>query len=263
MKRIITVVALLSLLSSAYAGEGLEKKSTRADLAKQELKYTDWRSGQWNRNVPEHLLSINIGGMSVITAGYKNVTPFALGLTAGYQYKMRHWEINPSFTASWGGYTGVYYYRGAAVKHTAEGARHDIITDRYKSHTYVPLMLSINLHYDFKHTSIYLGADAGANLMIGEKDLEKDGAIYLQKNTDELRITRFVPSARVKLGFMQELNPLIKLRFQAGVQYELGYKDDYNGMYYNGGFIPEDSKTDFKNDASIDPFAEIGIVFSL
>ncbi len=263
MKRIITFVALLSIFSSAYAGTGFGKETAKADLAKQEIKYTDWRSGQWRRNVPEHLLSVNIGGMPVISAGYKNTTPFAFGLTAGYQYKMRHWKVNPNFTASWGGYTGVWYYRGAAVKRVAEGARHEIITDRYKSHTYIPLMLNANLHYDFKHTSIYIGIDVGANLMIGEKDFEKDDAIFIQKNIDELRITRFVPAANVKLGMTQELSPMIKLRFQAGVQYEMGYDDDYNGMYYNGGFNPEVSKTSFKNDDSINPFAEIGIVFSL
>ena len=124
-------------------------------------------------------------------------------------------------------------------------------------------MLTANLHYDFKRTSIYLGVDAGANLMIGEKDFEKDGAIFLQKNTDELRITRFVPSAKVKFGMTQELSPVIKLRFQAGVQYEMGYDDDYNGVYFNGGFDPDLKKTSFGNDDSIDPFAEIGIVFSL
>ena len=263
MKRIITVVALLSIFTSAYAGTGFGKDAKKADSATPEIKYTDWRSGQWRRNVPEHLLSVNIGGMPVITAGYKNTTPFALGLTVGYQYKMRHWSFSPNFTASWGGYTGAWYYRGAAVKHVAEGARHEIITDRYKSHTYVPLMLTANLHYDFKRTSIYLGVDAGANLMIGEKDFEKDGAIFLQKNTDELRITRFVPSAKVKLGMTQELSPVIKLRFQAGVQYEMGYDDDYNGVYFNGGFAPDFKKTSFGNDDSIDPFAEIGIVFSL
>ncbi len=263
MKRIVTLVALLSIVGCAFAGGKTENNFTASPDAKGDIVKTDWRNGRWQRNVPEHLLNINLNGAYVISSGYKNLTPFGVGLTAGYLYKARHWSFAPHFAVSYGGYLGAVYYRGATVKRDAQGARHEVVTDRYKSHTNIPFMLNVNLHYDFNKTSIYLGLDAGVNMMIGEKDFESADTVFIQKNTDELRITRFVPTAKAKLGFTQEFTPSIKMRVQAGVQYELGYKDDFNGVYYNGGYFPEVGKTDLKHEASLDPFVEVGLVISL
>ncbi len=270
MRRIITVIALLSMITSAQAENKTAKEfsktanqNSETPIYRTDVAKTDWRSGKWRRNVPEHLLTVGIGGTYTINAGAKTTNPFGVGATVAYQYKMRNWKINSHFTTSFGGYTGILYYRGASVVRTAEGARHDVIFDRYKSHAVVPLMLSANLHYDFNKTTIFLGVDAGANMIIGERDYEKDGVIYVQKNVDELRITRFLPSARGKIGFMQEFSPSIKLKFQAGVQYEMGHKDDFNGAFANGGYDKDVVATDLERAAAIDPFAEIGLVISL
>lgn len=263
MKRIITIVAFLALFGSANATNNSKYNSTESNSIKSEIKFPDWREGQWKRNVPEHLLSVNIAGSYTITPNYVNTNPFGAGLTLGYQYKTRGWKLNPQFTTSFGGYSGVLFYRGASVERNAEGARHEIIIDRLKTYTYVPLMLNANIHYDFNKTSIYLGVDAGVNMMIGEKDFEQESIIYIQKNFDEIKVTRFVPTAKAKLGFMQEVSPNIRLKFNAGISYEMGYKDDFNGAYINGGFVESVEMTDLKQADSIDPFAEFGLVISL
>ena len=263
MKRIITIVAFLALFGSANATNNSKYNSKESNSIKSEIKFPDWREGQWKRNVPEHLLSVNIAGSYTITPNYVNTNPFGAGLTLGYQYKTRGWKLNPQFTTSFGGYSGVLFYRGASVERNAEGARHEIIIDRLKTYTYVPLMLNANIHYDFNKTSIYLGVDAGVNMMIGEKDFEQESIIYIQKNFDEIKVTRFVPTAKAKLGFMQEVSPNIRLKFNAGISYEMGYKDDFNGAYINGGFVESVEMTDLKQADSIDPFAEFGLVISL
>ena len=56
---------------------------------------------------------------------------------------------------------------------------------------------------------------------------------------------------------------MLKLRFAAGIQYQMGYKDDFDGVYRNGGYYPEESVTDLEVKAQMDPFAEIGLVISL
>ena len=239
MRRFITMVACLAVFAQANA------TNTRS-----EIKLPDWRDGHWRRNVPEHLISVNVNGAYTISDGYTTTNPFAVGATLAYQYKMRHWKVNSHFTTSFGGYSGVLYYRGASI-------------DRYKSYTLVPFMLEANLHYDFNRTSIYLGVDAGANMMIGFKDFEQDGGVHIQKNFGEIKVSRFIPSAKAKLGFMQEIGPMLKLRFAAGIQYQMGYKDDFDGVYRNGGYYPEESVTDLEVKAQMDPFAEIGLVISL
>ena len=62
---------------------------------------------------------------------------------------------------------------------------------------------------------------------------------------------------------MQEVSPNIRLKFNAGISYEMGYKDDFNGAYINGGFDESVEMTDLKQADSIDPFAEFGLVISL
>ncbi len=263
MKRIITIAALLMIFNSANATTNSRNDFSNSNSTKSEIKYPDWRNAQWNRHVPEHLLSVNIAGSYTITQNYVNTNPFSAGLTLAYQYKLRHWKTNPNFTTSFGGYSGVLFFRGASVERNAEGARHEIIIDRFKSYTYVPLMLNANIHYNIKNTSIYLGIDAGVNMMIGEKDFELDNVIYIQKNFDEIKVTRFIPTAKAKLGFMQDITPRFKLKFHAGVAYEMGYKDDFNGAYINGGFDESIEMTDLEHAASLDPFAEFGLVISL
>ena len=205
MKRIITIAALLMIFNSANATTNSKNDFSNSNSARSEIKYPDWRSAQWNRHVPEHLLSVNIAGSYTITQNYVNTNPFSAGLTLAYQYKLRHWKTNPNFTTSFGGYSGVLFFRGASVERNAEGARHEIIIDRFKSYTYVPLMLNANIHYNIKNTSIYLGIDAGVNMMIGEKDFELDDIIFIQKNFDEIKVTRFIPTAKAKLGFITPL----------------------------------------------------------
>lgn len=263
MRRFITMVACLAVFAQANATTKEEKDVVNTLNTKSEIKLPDWRDGHWRRNVPEHLISVNVNGAYTISDGYTTTNPFAVGATLAYQYKMRHWKVNSHFTTSFGGYSGVLYYRGASVERTAEGARHDISIDRYKSYTLVPFMLEANLHYDFNRTSIYLGVDAGANMMIGFKDFEQYGGVYIQKNFGEIKVSRFIPSAKAKLGFMQEIGPMLKLRFAAGIQYQMGYKDDFDGVYRNGGYYPEESVTDLEVKAQMDPFAEIGLVISL
>ena len=62
---------------------------------------------------------------------------------------------------------------------------------------------------------------------------------------------------------MQEIGPMLKLCFAAGIRYQMGYKDDFDGVYRNGGYYPEESVTDLEVKAQMDPFAEIGLVISL
>ena len=69
------------------------------------------------------------------------------------------------------------------------------------------------------------------------------------KNFDEIKVTRFIPTAKAKLGFMQDITPRLKLKFHAGVAYEMGYKDDFNGAYINGGFDESIEMTDLEHAA--------------
>ncbi len=263
MRRLVLLIAVLFTFTTAQAGNRPEQDFNNMDINAKSIKIPDWRNGQWKRNVPEHLVTIGLGGSPVITKAYSGQNPFFVSAFASYQYKTRRWSFNPHFTTSFGGYLGAAYYSGAKVERSANGAEHDITIDRFKSYTLIPIMLNANLHYDFYYISVLLGVDAGVNMMIGERDFATENVIYIQKNPEGVRISRFTPTARVKLGLTCDIAPKTKLSFQAGAQYTLGYKDDFKGMYFDGAFDAEVERIDLRQDDSLDPFAEIGIVFSL
>ena len=84
MRRFITMVACLAVFAQANATTKEEKDIVNTLNTKNEIKLPDWRDGHWRRNVPEHLISVNVNGAYTISDGYTTTNPFAVGATLAY-----------------------------------------------------------------------------------------------------------------------------------------------------------------------------------
>lgn len=263
MKNFIGFTLAFLTASFVFAGEDITVNNSNKES--QAPSDVDWRVGKWRKNIPEHLILLNAYSTPVITEYYSNTTPFGIGFTAGYQYRTRPWKLQPSVSAGFGLNTGLVYYPGKSIRQEAQNATNtdfSMTIGEYKSHSFIPVLLSANLYFNVKRTNIFLGLEAGINVMIGEKDIETTpGMVSIQMNTDELKVTRVVPTARAALGFMQEISPNFRFRMQAGVLYEHPYHDKYKGLMVNGGY--RDYYHEADNELSLDPFVEIGIAYSL
>ncbi|MDR0789810.1 MAG: hypothetical protein LBO06_03330 [Bacteroidales bacterium] len=235
----------------------------------------DWRRGTWQKDIPEHFLTIDLGGNYVITSNFKEMNPFAINAQVGYQYKVRPFVKN-RLGFAFGGYVGYSYYPSNDIVATSA----DIVQGSYKSFSYVPIMLNANLYYNMKTSYIFLGIDAGINLMLCERDFQGEYITYhmdtlgvkipdvhdvtyfpVAKEDNPLTLSRVVPSAKVYLGYMKELNANLRLRFKAGVEYNMGYEFDYQAIMLDGSIQPMTGT--IKTVDCIDPFVTVGIVFSL
>jgi long-subunit fatty acid transport protein len=195
---------------------------------------------------------------------------------------MRPSIIHNKFSLGYGGHIGVTRYFGADIKTKFIGNNDEQTVDSYKSFTYIPVLLDINFYYNLKRSNIFLGIEAGCNIMLGQRDCHlkdggivrqindttfivdnSDGVISVQQDANKVSVTRVIPTGRVMLGYMYELNQDFKIRAQVGVEYQMKYKDSFSG-YYNdadAGYIDSFHKGD--QPAAIYPFATIGLVYSL
>ncbi|MDR1847425.1 MAG: hypothetical protein LBR17_04845 [Bacteroidales bacterium] len=242
----------------------------------------DWRQGMWNKNIPEHFLTFDVGGSYAITANYKDMNPFAVNAQVGYQYKIRPFVKNRLGVAL--GASIGYAYHPSNDYYSIDGS---IKLGEYKSYHYIPVMLNANLYYNMRTAYIYLGIDAGVNLQLCEKDYQGeyittridttvmvDTFIVTQtsipnnvtyfasaKEGNPLALSHIVPSAKVYLGFMKELTTNLRLRFRAGIEYNMGYELEYQGILLNGSYVEMNGKIKIADDIS--PFLTVGLVYSL
>jgi hypothetical protein len=236
----------------------------------------DWRNGIWHKDIPEHFLTLDLGGTYIITQNFKDMNPLGLNAQVGYQYKERPFQKRLSF--AFGGYVGYSYYPSKDI--VVEGST--FVLDSYKSYSYVPIMLNASLYFNIRTSYIFFGVDAGINLMLCERDYKADSVFTLPSQAsplvdtfvvmpltffpvanegNPLTISRIVPTAKVYLGYMKEFNHNLRLRIKAGIEYNMGYEMDYQALMMNGSIVPATGKV--KVVDNIDPFVTIGLVYSL
>lgn len=281
MKKITTILTVVCILMAFNVkADNNNKNNDNKNCSTTTMG--DWRVGIWNRDVNENLILVNYEALPIISSAYKTTTPFACGLTFGYQHKMRPSIIHNRFSFGYGGHIGVIRYFGADVKTKFIGNNDEQTVDSYKSYTYIPVLLEFNLYYNFSRSNLFLSVEAGCNLMLGQKDCHlSDGGIVrqindstisvnngdrvisVQKDANKVSLTRAIPTGRASLGYMYELNQDFRIRVQAGIEYEMKYKDSFSG-YYNdvdAGYIESFHKGD--QPATITPFVSIGLAYSL
>lgn len=243
----------------------------------------DWRKGIWNRDVSEHLVGVNIEAIPVITEAFKNTTPWAAGFNAGYEYKMRPSIIHNQVSFGFGGHLGVSRYFGKDINTTVVGHQLDQRWDSYKSYTEIPLLLDLNMYLNFKRSNLFLGVSAGINFMMGERDASlnqigpsstkeleeqyllqfgKDvDIISIQLNDNNVSLTHVIPTFRAMLGYTYELSADWRLRFKAGVEYQMKYSDEYKGFHLDSDYYDYYHKHD--SPAMLNPFVSVGFLYSL
>ncbi len=223
----------------------------------------DWRTGKWHRNFPEHLMTIHVSSTQM--ASQQSITnPWSVGLNVGYQNRIRPYNKKNQVSLGWGFYSGVLYYPGLDIKHNAVGSQYEVDFGSYKSYAYIPVMLNAVMYITTRPTaSLFIDLAAGGNIMLGQKDFALgQNYIYVQKDpANSVKVTNFIPTARLLFGFMTELTPNMRFRGSFGIQYEMGYTDEYSGYYLNGGYI--ERETVLSNDPSISTVVELGIAYSL
>lgn len=223
----------------------------------------DWRTGKWHRNFKEHLVIFNASSTQMTTT-QSFTNPWSIGFNVGYQNRIRPYNKTNQVSLAWGVYSGVQHYPGLTIKHKPIGSEYEQDFGEYKSYTYVPLMATATLYITTRTTtSLFLDFAVGANMMLGQKDFAvSDALIYVQKDpANSVKVTHFVPTARLQLGFMTELTSNLRLRGSFGVQYEMGYSDEYSGYYEHGGYISKPIV--MTNDPSFSTVIELGVAYSL
>lgn len=279
MRRLTTIFTIICVvLATSVKSENNNKKEQNKEQSFSTMN--DWRKGIWNRDVKENLLIINCEAMPQISKAYKNTTPIGCGLTFGFEHKTRPSIIHGKGSFGFGGFVGVSRYFGKDIKITASGSHNEKNFDKYKSFTYIPVMLSANIYYNFSHSNIFMGIQAGCNIMLGQKDCHlKDGGIprkindttividnsdniiSIQKDDNKVSLTRVIPTGRALIGYMYEFNQDFRIRFQAGVEYQMKYNDEFKGYSDNSGYLDIYHKGE--QPANICPFVSIGMVYSL
>lgn len=243
----------------------------------------DWREGIWNRDVSENLIIINAEAIPVISSVFKPTTPWGLGFTAGFEHKMRPSIIHGKVTFGYGIHSGVTRFFGKRINVSAHGNEVEQTWDKYKSYTDIPVLLDLNMYYNKKRSNLFIGISAGINLMIGERDAaiynddasvaegagniaqlanEKNADIVSIQITDNnLSLNHVIPTFRLQVGYMYELTQDLRLRFQAGIDYQMKYFDEYKGLRVNENYISIYHQHD--SPAMLSPFVTIGLVYSL
>lgn len=223
----------------------------------------DWRTGKWHRNFPEHLLTLHVSSTQTVTQ--QSVTnPWSIGVNVGYENRIRPYNKKNTVSLGWGVHSGIQLYPGLNIKHNATGSLEEVKFGSYRTYAYVPLMASASMYITTRPTaSFFLQLAAGGNMLLGQRDFAlREDLIYVQKDpANSVKLSHFIPTARFILGFMTEIAPNLRFRGSFGVQYEMGYSDEYAGYYLNGGYIEEESV--FSNDPTFSTVIELGLAFSL
>ncbi|MBR5253669.1 MAG: hypothetical protein IKV46_01340 [Bacteroidales bacterium] len=223
----------------------------------------DWRTGKWHRNFPENLLNVHVSSNQIATQ-QSFTNPWSVGVTVGYENRIRPYNKTNKGSLAWGFHTGVQVYPGLGINHNATGANEEVEFGRYKTYTYIPLMASASIYVTTRPTaSLFFQLAAGGNLLLGQRDFAVgENLIYVQKDpSNSIKASHFIPSARFLIGFMTELSPNLRFRGSFGIQGELGYTDTYQGRYVNDGYIAGEKV--FSNDPALSTVVELGFAFSL
>ena len=202
---------------------------------------------------------------STQTTTQQSITnPWSIGFNVGYENRIRPYNKNNQVSLGWGVHSGVQIYPGLSIKHNATGAQEEVEFGNYRTYGYIPLMVSASMYITTRPTaSFFLQLAGGGNMLLGQRDFASgENLIYVQKDpANSVKLSHFIPSARFLIGFMTELTPNIRFRGSFGVQYEMGYSDEYKGYYLNGGYI--ERETVFSNDPTFSTVVELGLAFSL
>ncbi len=223
----------------------------------------DWRTGKWHRNFPEHLLTLHTSSTQTITQ--QSITnPWSIGINVGYENRIRPYNKKNKVSLGWGVHSGIQLYPGLSIKHNAVGSQEELKFGSYRTYAYIPLMASASMYITTSPTaSFFLQLAAGGNMLLGQRDFAQgENLIYVQKDpANSVKLSHFIPSARCLLGFMTEVAPNIRFRASFGVQYEMGYSDEYAGYYLDGRYIEEENI--FSNEPTLSTVVELGLAFSL
>lgn len=279
MKRITILFAVLLFAVQSFAtqDEKPEQKNTDQTVYSQ---MNDWRDGVYRRRVKENLIFLDVEGVVNAVEDLFETDPWGLGVRVGFEHKTRPSTISSRFTIGYGLQLGVTRYFGKDIKVEALGS-HDLVKrGAYKSYTEIPLMLNFNWYYNFKNSCISIGLSAGANFMLGQRDVALDYVVIeeffgmstdnyefrdyeasIQQDANNVSLTHIRPTGRVVLGYMTELSEDWRFRIQAGLEYQMGYDDKYSGYYLNTGYIKRYHEGISKDNFT--PFLSVGLAYSL
>lgn len=225
----------------------------------------DWRKGNYRNSPPEYLILVNVDGKKMMGEN-SDLNPWGYGFTAGYQYKTPRKKGSLTTAHGFGGYLGFIHYSASDITSDAIGTSYTLAFSSYKNFSYVPMMLSYNFYLTHKKMYYFVGLDLGVQMMIGERDYKRTMTSYYN-GENEIKISRFLPSGKIYLGAMYEINQDFKLRAQVGLDYINGYKfDAVTPFFYRDrqGNIVEKSPTgEIPTVGLMNLSASIGFVYSL
>ncbi|MGP1514836.1 MAG: hypothetical protein ACTTJH_02630 [Bacteroidales bacterium] len=243
----------------------------------------DWRKGIWNRDISEHLLCFNVETIPVLTEAFKSTTPWAFGFNTGYEYKIRPSIIHSRISFGFGGHFGVSRYFGSNINTTVIGHELNQRWDSYKSFTEIPLLLDVNMYFNFKTSNIFIGVAGGINLMLGERDaslnqigpsstseLERQylvqfgkevDIVSIQLNENNVSLNHIIPTFRAIVGYTYEFSQDWSMRIKVGVDYQMKYADEYKGFHLDSDYYEYYHRHD--SPQMLNPFFSIGLLYSL
>lgn len=261
-------------------GANAENDNVTTQTSPSFSQMNDWRVGNYRRKVKENYLTCDIDVIPVIAAGFSETNPWGAGVRFGYEHKTRPSSISSRFSIGYGGHIGISRYFGKDIEVSAVGNPNAITRDSYKSFTEIPIMLDFSWYYNFSRSSIALHLSAGINMLLGQRDatvtdfneeyfdqtaidlLNNNGYVAsVQNEPNDVAISHIIPTFRAGLGYMYELSQDWRFRVQAGVEYQMGYEDDYSGYFLNTNYMPYYHKG--TSPASLNPFVSVGFVYSL
>lgn len=191
----------------------------------------DWRDASYMRNPTENFVFFNATG-DMILGDCSSLNPYGYGFTVNFQHKTKRQPGNFSFAQGFGGYIGLSFYHGKNISDNSFGTAYVYDFTKYQDFALVPMMLSYNIYLTHNKWHYFVGIDAGAKMMMKERDYKQEDITYFYNGDNELKVTRFLPACKVYLGAMYEINQDFRLRAQIGYDYTLGYKFDAVTPFY-------------------------------
>ncbi|MDD4529748.1 MAG: hypothetical protein PHX48_07720 [Bacteroidales bacterium] len=225
----------------------------------------DWRKGNYMTSPPEYFVMVNLDGKMMMGVN-KDLNPMGYGFTAGYQYKTGRKKGYVTTAHGLGGYLGYIYYRGSNFDVEPIGTPYSLTFSKYNSFGYVPVMLSYNFYITKKKMHYFIGLDAGIQLMIREKDY-KNQLISYYNAENEITINHVLPSGKVYLGAMYELNRDFRLRCQVGLDYVTGHTFEAMTPFFyrdeQGNTVLHQASGKITTQGLFNVSASVGLVYSL
>lgn len=225
----------------------------------------DWRRGNYMAPPPEYFVMVNIDGKMMMGQN-ADLNPMGYGFTIAYQYKTGKKKGYLTSAHGFGGYLGYIYYKGAEFEVEPIGTPYNLTFSKHNSFGYVPIMLSYNFYLTHKKIHYFIGLDAGFQLMIREKDY-KNLLISYYNAENEINVSHFLPSGKVYLGAMYEINRDFRIRGQVGLDYVNGYTFEAMTPFYyrdqRGNIIESTTSGKVKTQGLFNITASVGLVYSL